>query len=53
MSDTTISEAYSFTRTGAAVDEQLLQSGRGGAGWRRSWQRERHAATLSSHEAED
>ena len=36
MSDTTISEAYSFTSTGAADDEQLLQSGRGGAGWGRS-----------------
>ena len=36
MSDTTISEAYSFTRTEAAVDEWMLQSGWGGAVRRRS-----------------
>ena len=32
----TISEAYSFTRTGAAVDARLLQLGWGRGGRRRS-----------------
>ena len=48
MSDKTISEAYSFTRTGAAVDAWLLQPGLGGAGQHR-FGAERQATILSRY----